>query len=355
MRSMVSKHFLSFGFVLIAAGAVDNAFAVGDGGIPVYCESCANASTNAGIAVGEQIVAQTKILEETLAYLFKSQEYSATQREANLEKTRAAIREEATLGRGSLPRDACGVYAATGARAQSNASAPAVRKDLERSTVEHTRQSRALPEGEPRMAYSITQVIEELDESEILVGHDLLEEKPIKPGSEELEVRKRLQNLVAFPFPVATPSDDEVARIKEFGTPLEREKLAASIALQRRQELLAYPLEVDLERNIAKIDPSGMGDFLKNKIGGYVTFANGEKLSANQLDELLHTYRVNSPEWYQTIATAEDTMLLEREQTMMMAELLASFWEFRKADALERRQQTYQFARETSQAGMTTR
>ena len=98
-----------------------------------------------------------------------------------------------------------------------------------------------------------------------------------------------------------------------------------------------------------------MEEFLNNKIGGYVTFEAGKKLSANQLDELLHTYRINSPEWYQTIATAEDTMLLEREQTMMMAELLASIWELRKSDSMINRQQTYQAARETSQAGMTTR
>lgn len=342
---------------MAGAASVANAQSLGGaGGIPVYCYNCQTATQNAAISINEQIQAQTRALEEALSFIMRAQEYNAGAREAAIEETRAASREIATLGSQSLPRSSCSVYKATGGRTQGAISQTRIRSDLNRSTVAHNRQSRALPAGEPRQAYSIQRVIEELDDPELMIGQILMEDTPIDPDApERLADLKRRLNLVAVPFPVVTPDEKEIERIKETGTPTEREQLAASIVLQRRQELSQYVLDALQERNIQRIDPSGMEDILMHRFGSSGTVDVSSKLSPNELDEMLSTYRVNSPDWYVDVADAEDPIKLARDQSMMQAELLNSLWEVRKLLTLQLRLAAFDSVRETSQAGLTGR
>ncbi|MEH6688799.1 MAG: hypothetical protein V7693_16235 [Halopseudomonas sabulinigri] len=356
MRLMVCKSTFLMALLLLSSNQL-RAQSM-DGGIPVFCDNCAIATQNGAIAIGEQIRGQTKILQEALNYQLNTSEYNAGVREAAIEDTRAAMHEERTLGKGSIPRDTCAVYSATGGRAQGSASSGAIREHLSKSSMTHTRQSRALPLGEPRTAYSVERVISELDDEDLLVGEALMSDKPLNPEDQEAYADlKRLQNIVAVPFPVPTPSEVEIERVKEHGTPVEREQLAASIALQRRQELAAFVLDAMTERNTQRIDPAGMEQLLENRIGAENVEALNldEKLSPNQLDEILNTYRVQSPEWYIDVAESEDVIKLARDQSMMQAEMLNSIWELRKLVAQSLKLDAYDSIRDVSQTGLMSR
>lgn len=357
-------HCKTLGLVLVAAFVwipQSQAVGIGSGGIPVHCENCAVATQNAAISIGEQIQAGTKIIEEAIGYHLKAQELNGAQRDAALENTRAAIEEDKKLGVQSLPRDACSVYAATGVRRQADASAAEVRDDLAESTVSHSRQSRDLPTGEPRKAYSVDRIIEELEEpTGVEAGRDarplavqVVSNDPIKP--EEVERIKRLTNLFLIPFPVATPSEEQIDLIKAHGTPQQKEQLAASLALQRRQEAAAFSMDQLMQANIQNLDATEIKEFLEQRTGMPSPFVDGKLISQNQLSEHLHTYRVKSPEWYIDVASAEDDITLLRDQSMMMAEQLATLWDIRQLLVIQAKQASLESTREISQAGLTPR
>jgi len=356
MQFKVFKLAAVIGFALMPHGAM--AIGINSGGIPVHCQNCQEATQSAAVSINEQIKAQTKAIEFMLDYHLRAQQLAGGDREAAVANMDAAMREERAFGANSLPNDACSVYAGTGARSQAKASQKPIREDLAKSSKEHTRQSRHLPTGEPRNRYSATQVIEELDPkdpaSSFLAGQVMFENTPIDPANaEELAKAKRLQNLLAVPFPVSTPSEKEVERIREGGTTTEIEQLAASIALQRRQEMATYILDTFFEERVQRIDAAGMDELVGKRTGK--TFKPGDKLSPGELQELLSTYRVNNPDWYESLAEAEDAIVLQRDQSMMMAEILNSLWDMRQLMAMQLRLAALDSARETSQAGLMPR
>ncbi len=337
------------------------AIGIGNGGIPVYCDNCAVATQNGALAIIQAMQASTKIIQDSMNYEMRVKELNAAQREAAIENTRAAIDEDKKLGVNSLPSDACGVYSTIGGRVQAGASRSAVRDDLARSTEAQSRQSRMLPTGEPRKEYSVNQVLAELDEptpEELAIDPrplavQVASNDPIP--EDELERIKRLINLILIPYPVATPSDEQAEAIKANGTPLQREQLAASLVMQRRQEVAAYSMDLLTEPNVQRIDSEAMRTFIEDNLSAEIPEEWGDKISENQLRELLHKYRVSSPKWYLDVATAEDSISLERDQSMMLAEMLSTFWDIRQLLAQQLKQNTFESTREISQSGLQSR
>lgn len=347
--------------LLATAGlfATTDVLAFGNQGIPVQCANCVKATQDQTESLNETIINTTKLqthmLEAMFNYLIQTTELSAGQRETSIADTQAALREEVVYGPESLPVNSCSVYASTGARIQGEASTSSIRKDLTRSTFNHNRQSRSLPDGEPRDRYSQDQVIKELDATDedgnpVHAVDEIMDGKPIDPRAEGLLAKlKRLLNLLSNPFPVETPSEDEVKRIKAHGTPAEVAQLAGSVALQRRMEVPQYVLDALLERDVKRIKPEDMDGLLTSRMGR--DLGAGDLLSPNELDEMLSTYRVTSKEWLEDVATSEDTIKLARDQSMMQAEILNSLWEIRKLMVMQLRMQAMDSAREISQAG----
>jgi|TARA_Y100001951_G_C11288221_1_gene270265 hypothetical protein len=337
------------------------AIGIGDGGIPVYCDNCATATQNAALAITQTLQASTKIIQDSMNYAMRVQELNAAHREAAIENTRAAIDEDKKLGVNSLPSDACGVYSSISGRIQAASSRAAVRDDLARSTESQSRQSRKLPTGEPRKEYSVNQVLAELDEptpEELAIDPrplavQIASNDPIPENW--LDRIKRLINLLLIPYPVATPSDEQAEAIKNNGTPLQREQLAASLVMQRRQEVAAYSMDMLTESNVQRIRSAPMRNFIENNLSAEIPDDWGEKISENQLRELLHKYRVSSPRWYRDVATAEDSIALVRDQSMMMAEMLSTLWDIRQLTAQQLKQTTFESTREISQSGLQSR
>lgn len=369
MRSLVFNKWVYAALAFTGLLASSQAFAFGTAGIPVECNNCLTerralkAFEDQTESINKTIVNTTKLqtdmLEALIEYLIQTTEINAGLRETAIGDTQAALREEVVYGEASLPAGSCSVYASTGARVQGKASEASIRNDLTFSTYRHNRQSRDLPDGEPRDQYSQRKVIEELDPDreegdELMVGKEIMDGSPIDPADpEKLSFLKRLQNLLANPFPVETPSEVEVERIKVNGTPYEQSQLAASIALQRRMEVPQYILDALMERDIQRINPADL-DFLNEARVGRV-FSPSARISPNELDEMLSTYRVTSKEWLEDVATAEDTISLARDQSMMQAEILNSLYEMRKLMVMQLRMQAMDSSRDISQAGLMGR
>jgi hypothetical protein len=342
------------------------AIGIGDGGIPVYCDNCAVATQNAAIVIGQDIQALAKILQETLNYQLKAQELNGAYRDAALENTKAAIDEDKKLGVNSLPTDACSVYASTRVRVQAEASGSQVRDDMLQYTSEHTRQSRSLPIGEPRKAYSVQRVIEELDEpSDDEKNQAGFDDRPLAtkiasgdpiPEDQVNEIA-RLINLLLVPFPVPTPSEEEIQEIKANGTPQQLDQLAASLAMQRRQEVASYIIAKINADNVQNLDASEVAEFLESRPGVPSPFTdpNNKMISNNQLRAHMHNYRVQNPQWLIDISSAEDVITLERDQSMMMAEMMPTLWDIKTLLEQLLKQQAFESTREISQAGLQTR
>ena len=331
------------------------------GGIPVQCAGCVDATERAAVttatSVGEYIEAQTKALELVLEYIMNTQEYNAGARERAIAETEDFKRSERALGMGARPFGACGEYEATAMAAQRGVAERITSTSVSSMSKRRTRQSRELPPGEPRMQKNVDDliaVLEDPDAEELLAPDYVLSLDPV--AESELPDFLQRQMLVLNPFPVVTPSDEEIASIVEHGTTGEREALAQALALQQRQEVAMKSVTMHTERNIQNLDPTamkGLIDLAKPYLADAPEW--NDKLSPNQLDELLHTYRIISPEWYTAIMTSESEFNLLREQTAMQATMLQSLWELRMLLQQQLALNGFSETREISQAGLMSR
>jgi len=331
------------------------------GGIPVECAGCVDATDKAAVttaaSVGEYIEAQTKALEMILEYVMNTQEYNAGVRERLVAETEDFKRSERALGMGARPFGACGEYEATAMAIQRDVAQRVVSENFSRLSKNRTRQSRQLPPGEPRMQKNVDDLIDVMEdpEAEDLVAPDVVfVEEPI-PES-DLEKFLRHLMLILNPFPVVTPSEEEIAEIIAHGTTGEREALAQALALQQRQEVAMKAVTMNVERNVQTLDPAamkGLIELAKPYLANEPQWTG--KLSPNQVDELLHTYRSTSPDWYTEVMSTESEFTLLREQTVMQATLLASMWELRKLIQQQLALSGFSETRSVSQAGLMSR
>ncbi|MDH4602450.1 hypothetical protein [Pseudomonas syringae] len=304
-------------------------------GIPVYCFNCQEGSSNAAHAILDGIRSQTEALLNAMDYSMRAQEKLATAREVAMGSTAEKIKNSYAMepSLGAKPRAACGQYGAAGLRATAQSSGPQLRQALTKRTQAHNNQGRNLAKGEPRKDYSINQIISVLDDPKepVFSGEMIMSNKPVSGEDfSALEKLRQKQELVVNPYPVEMPTEDDVKRIKANGSAEEKTNLAQTIALQKRQEIGQYVLDEAFERNIQRLDPTAI-KYMIQDLDSYLSedqkrALNG-KISPNQLDELMATYRVRSEEWVKSATTSPSEAMARREMMLSNAEILNQVWE----------------------------
>lgn len=330
-------------------------------GIPVYCYNCQEGSSNAAHSVLDGIRAQTEALLNGMDYVMRTEQELATAREVATsiaeQKIANSYAMEPSLG--AKPRVACGQMGAAALRGASSAGASKIRKVLAKNTDEHNKRNRKLAAGEPRRDYAIKEVLDVLDRTEdpVVAGELLLEDTPIEPGKEAL--LKALVNLLLNPFPVEEPSEADVKRIKENGTPQERENLARSVVMQKRSSVNQYVFDQSFERNMQTLDVAKV-KYLLDDIENFLSdedkaMIKKGKLSRAQLDELMATYRVKSGKWVADVVVSPSEGNRERDQTLMLAEILNQLWQLNQTNRQISKLLANDMARDVSQSGLQSR
>lgn len=128
--------------------------------------------------------------------------------------------------------------------------------------------------------------------------------------------------------------------------------------MSKRQQVAQYVVIKDIEANTKRIDPNG----LKYMLEDIMPFLSDEekaklngKISSNQLNELLATYRVRSPLWVKNLTTSASALGVQKELALQGAEILNQLYmlntniiELSKINSMSE-------ARGASQGGMVTR
>lgn len=307
-------------------------------GIPVYCFNCQEGSSNAAHAILDGIRSQTEALLNAMDYSMRAQEKLATAREVASGSTAQKIKNSYDMepSLGAKPRAACAQYGAAGLRATAQSSGPQLRQALTKRTQAHNNQGRNLAKGEPRKDYSINQIITVLDDPKdpVFSGEMLLADTPVSGEDfSALEKLRQKQELVVNPYPVEMPTEEDIKRIKSNGSAEEKNNLAQTIALQKRQEIGQYVLDEAFERNIQRLDPSAI-QYMIQDLAPFLSDdqkrALKGKISPNQLDELMATYRVRSDEWVKSATTSPSEAMARRELMLSNAEILNQLWDQKK-------------------------
>ena len=331
------------------------------GGIPVYCYNCEQASKGAADAVVSTIGIESQRIIAALEASLKTQVAMDAQREAASGATEQKIRNAHAMdvAMGAKPKSACSQVGAASSRGMATSTAPRIRDRLAKNSSDRNRRARTLPEGEPRQEYSNREIIEHLDNADepVVAGKVVLEDQPINPeDSEGLAKRRRDLEVLLNPFPVNTPSEKEVQRIKTNGTPREVAALAQSIAVQKRQEIGQYVHDEAFERNVQRLDPESV-KFVIEAVSKYLSDEQKAELagalSPNQLDELVATYRVRSDDWVAEAMTSESEFFYMREGLIVQAEVLNQLWELKQTMRDLLKLEAFKDVREVSQAGLT--
>ncbi|MBA1250187.1 Uncharacterised protein [Pseudomonas luteola] len=347
------------GALFVCIGSTANAAAVA--GIPVYCFNCEQGSYNAASAILDGQRSQTEALLNGMDYVMRTQQKLNVARDTAVAATQEKIKNSYAMepSLGAKPRSACGQLGAATVRAVAQNSAPALRKILALRTKRHNEVSKSLAPKEPRLDYNVGQVIKVLDDPSINeYGKVVMADEPIDPSSSDLEKKRTLLEMLLNPFPVETPSQDDIDRIKKTGSPGEKKALAESIAVQRRQEVGQYVHDAAFEKNVQRLDASSL-KYMLDDLTPYLSDEQkkmlSRKLSPNQLDELLATYRVRSEAWVKQVTTSPSTEMLQREQVLISAEMLNQTWELKKSIGELLKVASFAEVRTVSQNGMQTR
>lgn len=363
MQSMASK--VKVLALCVAASAVSLATtSASASGIPVYCFNCQEGSSNAAHSIMDAIRAQTEALLNGMDYVMRTEQGLATSREVALAQTEQKIANSYAMepSLGAKPRAACGQFAAAALRGAGSASASSLRGTLAKNTMAHNQRNRSLAKLEPRNEYAVQQIFAELDDPKdpVIGGRLLLDDEPIDASNvADLKKLKALLNLLLNPYPVEEPTQEEVERIKTNGTPLERERLAQSIVMQQRMTAGQYVFDQKVERNLKTLETAKL-KYLIEDIEKYLTDEqkkelNGDKISPHQLNELMATYRVRSPQWIAEVVSSPSEANSRRDQSLMLAEILNQLWELNETSRQALQLAAAKETREVSQSGMQNR
>lgn len=333
-------------------------------GIPVYCYNCQEASHNAAHSIMDSIRTQTEALLNGMDYVMRTEQGLATTREVALAQTEQKIANSYQMepSLGAKPRAACGQFAAAALRGAGSANAATLRSTLAKNTMAHNQRNRSLAKMEPRDQYAVQQIFAELDDPKepVIGGQLLLDDEPIDASDvSALKKLKALLNLLLNPFPVEEPTQEEVERIKANGTPLERERLAQSIVMQQRMTAGQYVFDQKIERNLKTLETAKL-KYLIEDIKKYLSSdqkkeLDGDKISPNQLNELMATYRVRSPQWIAGVMASPSEANTRRDQSLMLAEILNQLWELNETSRQILQLAAAKETREVSQSGMQSR
>lgn len=327
-------------------------------GIPVYCYNCQEGSSNAGHAILDGIRNQTEAILNAWGYAVKADAKVGLSKDVAIFKTERAI-ENAKAFEPSLakPDTACTTYNSSSMRnAVSNSGGGKVTQALIGIAKGHNQSASQLSETEPKREYFAAKVLErlELDNKDTSIGGAkvLLSE----PFSED-KLAGKLEE-VAFltnPFPIETPSVESMKLIKSKGSTGDKDSMARVLVTNDRIEA-AQTIILDEVKNDAQLyDGSSLKEYVK-QVGASLSKEQKAvlkgKLSANQIDELLATYRVRSPKWVAKTMTLSEVGVI-REQALIQAEMLNQLWEVKSLLKTMKVMQAYSDVRDTVQSGPT--
>lgn len=354
---MLSKVFKlsALGVVVFLGGYAQQASA----GIPVYCFSCDDTVKNVGHSILDGIRNQTEAILNAENYSVKAAAKVALAQDVALLKTERAIANaktyEPTL---TKPSTACASYKAANLRgAISGGATGEVKKALLAINSNHNLSSAQLSDTEPKREYFVTKIIERMypdKKDEGVSSAKLVLSEPIPEGklAETLEEVAFLSN----PFPLDTPSLDALEHIKKRGSTGDQDSMArALISIDRtaraqavlsdevKRDAQLYDTSTILEEYVKKINAAGTDEQRKLLKG---------KLSANQIDEVMATYRVRSPDWVSGTVASEE-ILAVREQALIQAEILNQLWEIKTLLRDMKKMQAWSDVQNTVQSGPT--
>lgn len=332
-------------------------------GIPVYCYNCQEATNNAAHAVLDGIRSQTEAILNAMDYQMRAQEKLATAREVAMGSTQQKIKNSYAMepSLGAKPRVACAQYGAASLRAMGQGSSGKLRTALSQRTQAHNNQGRSLAQGEPRKDYSINQLITILDDpkapvysGQIVMGNDPVNAEDMA----SLEKTRQQFELILNPYPVEMPTEDDVKRIKASGSAKEKSDLAQTIALQKRQEVGQYIQDQEFEKNIQRLDPSTV-QYMIQDLSKFLSDDQNKalkgKISPNQLDELMATYRVKSDEWVKSVTTSPSEAMAQRELMLIGAEQLNQLYQLNQTNTQILKMLSFSDVRNISKDGMISK
>lgn len=326
-------------------------------GIPVFCLNCQEASYDAANSILDGIRAQTEALLNSQDYVMRNSQ--TVEMVAEQQRQRTQNERDLNVSLGAKPRPACGQSAAAAIRGAAAAAAVKTRAILGQASNSYNIRSRGLAPGESRKEYSIQQVIEKMDKPTFDAGKIIMEREPLDPTDSQA-FQDQIQNalMITNPFPADVPSEEDVNRIKATGSQGEKEALAQTIAMAKRQQVAQYVVMKDIEANTKRIDPAGL-NYMLDDIKPFLSDEEKAKLtgkiSSNQLNELLATYRTRSPLWVQNLMTSASSLGVQKELALQGAEILNQLYMLNNNIIDMTKIVSLTEAREVSQGGMVTR
>lgn len=311
-------------------------------------------------AIGSSIV--TKLDTQTEA-LMRGMEFSVKAKSKfDLEREKAGFKAQRVIANAeahdpalSKPDTACVTYES----AFSRSTASQVTKDQEiikvaKETIEgHNKAASKLSETEPKRQYFVKQILDRLDSEDEPVGSF----QAFTAGPFEADELPKRMEQIAFltnPFPHDIPSEEAMEAIKESGSTGDQEAMARMLVSHDRLELSQGILTEDAVMNAQLVEGKSLEKFTQ-RVSKTLSDEQKEllsgKLSPYQVDELMATYRVKSPEW---VASIVDMKMIgvAREQAIMQAEILNQLWLMNESLRKTLKLKAFIDAREINQKGV---
>lgn len=275
---------------------------------------------------GENIHASTESIVRAIDYLGQSLGMTIVNTETNSLKAERSldITEDFNpdLAKTSI---ACTVLNAAGARAGGGRMSRSVAKATSEYASKENMRTNQLPQGESRSAYNHKEAIDRLTDEEtaedtVLVFRD----EPFE--EDDLDKVMALVQYATNPIAQALPSQEDLDIIKEHGAPGEKSMYARVLVQNDRLKRMQMVLQEQKYNDLQKHDRDSFAYMLDRLHLTDEQRANiTEKLSENQLNELMATFRGHSPDWVTEIHTVGEKGILT-DMALMNAEQLRLLW-----------------------------
>lgn len=279
---------------------------------------------------GEGIRNQTEATINAMDYTTKALAKVIIEAENNSVKTQKTLEtQEEFSPEVSKPMGACTTYKSAGARGTGHTSRAELSKEIAKITHRENMRTANLSAGEPRRAYIHGEAIRELENMEATDTVTAFEQAPFE--EEDYGAVLQAVTFATNPLPQPVPTQEELDTILENGDPADKSSYARVLVhndrLKRMQQVLINQKEGDLKQ----YDSESIEYLLRTMP---MTKKDREllsgKISKNQIDEVMATYRTRSPEWVRRVHTSS-TRNLRNDSALMQAEQLRLLWSIDKS------------------------
>ncbi len=328
---MVKRNIFKPAILVMAMGAVGGAHA----GIPVIDSAALmqlqfiSQDISQGFSgTGQNIRQSTESIVDAIDYLGEALGLIIVETETNSVKAQEALEVTRNyhpdLAKSSV---ACSQMRAAGARGGGSSASTGVAKAMARYASKGNMRMSELADGEARGTYKTKEAIDRLgnevsSEDTVLV----FREEPFT--EDELDEKLELIRYATNPMPANLPSKKDIEIMDaDGGDPMSRAAYAAVLVqkdrLGRMQQILMEQKKNDLQRHDGNdfkelFEKLALSDEQKELTAG--------KLSDNQLNELMATFRAHSPVWIKEVHDKLDDKGLKNEMALMAAEQLRLLW-----------------------------